>query len=370
MILAFDTENDTYSKGSVFDGRFNHVCLSYSTDSGLSGVCFTPEERGVFCRLLETADVVVGFNLKYDLHVLRKLGITFPNTRYWCGQVAEFILGRQESAYPSLNEAAARYGLQLKDDRVSAYWAEGVQTSAIPREVLREYALHDAELHLGVYLNQIKRVKPHQEKLLSLHMQDLMVLVDMEWNGMALDEELSLRKADEIETQISSIKDKLSIHHSVPTFNWSSNDHLSALLYGGTISVDHRIPAGTYKSGKKAGEVRYKIETQEYHLPRQFKPIGGSETSKERVYKVDEPTLQKLGKSDLLEGILEIKKLEKLNGTYFRGVPSHRELTFQEKGFVHPQFNQCVTRTGRLSCVKPNLQNCPFEFDVIFISRF
>ena len=254
MILAFDTENDTYSKGSVFDGRFNNVCISYASDTGRNGVVFSDENHATFRQLLEEATLIVGFNLKYDLHVLRKLGFTFPNTRYWCGQVAEFILGRQESAYPSLNEAAARYGLQLKDDRVSAYWADGVQTSAIPREVLREYALHDAELHLGVYLNQIKRVKPHQEKLLSLHMQDLMVLVDMEWNGMAIDEELSLRKADEIETKISSIKNQLSLHHSVPTFNWSSNDHLSALLYGGTIEVENRIPAGVFKSGKKAGE--------------------------------------------------------------------------------------------------------------------
>jgi DNA polymerase I-like protein with 3'-5' exonuclease and polymerase domains len=279
-------------------------------------------------------------------------------------------LGRQESAYPSLNEAAQRYGLPLKHDKVAEYWAQGVQTSDIPREIVREYALHDAELHLQVYQKQQERIKPHQVKLLSLHMQDLLVLQDMEWNGMAIDEELSLKKAEEIETKVSAIKDRLVLHHNVPTFNWASNDHLSALLYGGTIEVDTRVPAGFFKSGKKVGEVRYKIETQTYHLPRHFKPLRGSETKKEGVYKVDEPTLLKLGKSDLLEGILEIGKLEKLAGTYYRGVPAFREKSYQPKGYVHPQFNQVVARTGRLSCVKPNLQNVPPEYDICFISRF
>lgn len=41
---------------------------------------------------------------------------------------------------------------------------------------------------------------------------------------------------------------------------------------------------------------------------------------------------------------------------------------------LHPNFNQCITRTGRLSCTRPNLQNQPrektFPFRKVFISKF
>ena len=46
-----------------------------------------------------------------------------------------------------------------------------------------------------------KLIQPHQQKLLSISMQDMLVLADMEWNGLLFDEEKSKEKAKETELE-------------------------------------------------------------------------------------------------------------------------------------------------------------------------
>jgi DNA polymerase-1 len=50
--------------------------------------------------------------------------------------------------------------------------------------------------------------------------------------------------------------------------------------------------------------------------------------------------------------LLEYKKLAKLTGSFGASLLSK----VQPDGRLHPSYNQCVTKTGRLSCSKPNLK--------------
>jgi len=153
VICVLDTENTTWNKGNPFDQRNFNVCLSFAGDSG-SGVCFN-EDYGQAKAAIERADLIVGFNLKYDLHWLRKIGIPFAGKRIWCCQLAAFILGRQQSRYPSLQEESAAHSLGNKLSVVEdEYWSKGINTHEIPREVLKAYALQDAELTYQLYLKQ------------------------------------------------------------------------------------------------------------------------------------------------------------------------------------------------------------------------
>ncbi len=373
MILALDTENTTWNMGSPFDERNFNVCISYAHERG-TGVVFTGENgtRSFIQSLIDKATTIVGFNLKYDLHWLRKLGYNFAGKRVWCGQTAEFALRRMQSPYPSLNGVAAHYNLGSKLSVIEEeYWKKGINTHEIPREVLAEYAVQDACLTMAIYHAQTQEVSLHQRVLFSLLMQDLLVLEEMEWNGLRFDKEGALRKAEAVEAEIAEIQKKVDLYHTVPNFNWGSSTHLSALLYGGTIIEEKRIPIGFYKTGEKAGQPRYKIELVQHHLPRRYSPIRGSASAREGTWSVDEKYLTRLnGKRDLIDNILKIKGLKKLVSTYLRGLPQKQEEGHFPDGYIHGQLVQCVAKTGRLASNSPNLQNISGEATDIFISRY
>jgi DNA polymerase-1 len=371
-MLIIDTENTFHNKGNPFDARNFNVCISYAyRDKDIVAGCLF-DDKDKIKDLIAMHDTLVFFNAKYDLHWLRKLGISFKNKRIWCCQLFEFLHSRQTKPFPSLEDTAVNYGLGHKLDVIATeYWNKGINTDLIPRELLAEYAVQDARLTLKIYEEQCKIQKPHQVKLFSISMQDLAVLAEMEWNGLYYNKKKSLEKAKELETEISSIQHKLDLYHNIPCFNWASNDHLSSLLYGGEIEETIRVPNGVYKTGKKAGEVKYKIETKTYVLPRIYKPIKGSELKKENKWSVEEQYLLQLkGSEELITGILRIKELEKLRSTYLIGLPTLNEKMYWEENVLHGQFNQCITRTGRLSCSNPNLQNLSDKAQEFFETRW
>lgn len=369
MILVLDTENTTYNKGSPFDRRNSNVCIAYKTPEE-SGVRFGQYEK--IKELIDKASLLVFFNAKYDIHWLRKLNLDVRHKRIWCCQVFEFLHNHMQEPYPSLDKTALEYGLGQKLDVIEKeYWDKGINTDQIPREVLSRYALKDVELTYGVFLEQQKIQRPHQKTLFNIMMHDLIVLADMEWNGSFYNTEKSREKAVEIEREITEIQNKLNLFHNVPNFNWGSNDHLSALLYGGEIKEIVQVHGGVYKTGKRAGQIKLKKEEKTHFLPRLYTPIKGSELKKPGKWSVEENYLLRLkGDKSLIEGILRIKELNKLNDTYYTGLVNLQENMFWEKNIIHTSFNLVVSRTGRLSSTKPNIQNLPPLSQELFETRW
>lgn len=354
-VLAIDVETTTHNNGNPYDPRNRLVC--YSTYPGDAEDCFVqPTERIHLLaeRVSDSSILVVGFNFKFDLAWIRKY-IPGWKPRIWDCQLAEFILSNQTARFPSLNETAAKYGLEQKIDVVKTeYWDKGIQTDAIPWDILSEYAAHDAYLTYQVYHKQIKLMSPAQIRLCQLQCQDLAILQEMESNGLKFDEELCRVRVEELDDKISTTTQQLAaIYPNVP-LNFNSNDHLSAFLYGGVVKEDVKEFVGFYKTGAKAGEPKYKNVTIEHQLPRLYTPLKGSEMAKEGNFAVDESTLRKLkGKRKVLDQILELSKMEKLNGTYYRGLIKLRQEMFWPEGYLHGNFNQTNAQTGRLSSSKP-----------------
>jgi DNA polymerase I-like protein with 3'-5' exonuclease and polymerase domains len=193
----------------------------------------------------------------------------------------------------------------------------------------------------------------------------------MEWNGLVFDEQLCKHRAEEVDVQISNIKKQLaSIYPNVP-INFGSGDHLSAFLYGGVVKEEAKEHIGFFKTGERKGEPKYKNIIIEHALPRLYKPLRGSELAKEGFYATDEGTLRKLkGDKKVVSLLLELSKLDKLNGTYYKGLIKLREEMHWPEGILHGQFNQTMVATGRLSANKPNQQNFASELIDIFISRY
>lgn len=367
-VFTSDWENTTWNKGSAFDQRNWSVCLGVKLDN--------EPAQSLFDRVSIQWDTVnwlwVFFNAKYDLHWYRRNGLWPLPSNIWCTQLAEFLLSGQKNRYPSLDETAKKYGLGQKQDLVAKYWENGYNTNEIPRDILEEYSVQDVELTYQIFLKQKEQFdkNPKLYKLFQLQCLDLLVLEDMEWNGLIYDEQLCNLRATEVEQELNTIKKKLSsVYPDIP-INFSSGDQLSAFIYGGAIPYEVTEQVGFYKNGKP----KFKKVEKVHSLPRLLVPLKSTELKKEGYYKTDEATLRKLRGPklylDYIQLLLEYSRLDKLLSTYYQGIPKKNLEFGWKRGEIHGQFNQVTTQTGRLSSSEPNLQNFAEDCLDIFISRY
>lgn len=372
--FALDTEVTTWSKGNPFDQRNKLVCYSYAGDGyEPTAVLDSDSTREQIGSILGSGVLLVMFNGKFDLHWLRRTGIDWSNCRVWCCQLAEYIISRCTQRFPSLEQTAVKYNLGHKIDVIKEqYWDKGINTDEIPWDILSEYAAQDAHLTYQIYLKQLEIMTPAQRRLLSLQCQDLIVLEEMEWNGLRYDPELSEKKASELEKEKAIIEQELHKFYPDIPINFGSNDQLSAFLYGGTIVETTKVHDGFFKTGQKAGQPKYKNVEIQHQLPQLFKPLPNSEMSKEGVYSTAADTLQKLrGKhKPIVAKLLRLSAIDKLVGTYYRGLPKLAAERHWPEKMLYGSYHQVTTRTCRLSSSEPNQQNFAGDVQEILISRF
>ena len=380
IVKPLDVETSTYSKGNPFDSR-NKMCILGIGDKSFK-VEYDDEPYGENLKKaqqeIDEADLLVLVNAKFDLHWLRKYGIKFEHKRIWDCMLVEFMLEEQTNPYPSMNYMAEKYGLPQKPDIKGEYWENGIDTTEIPYEIINEYLVnHDLPTTLKIYHIQRELVEAKGKaftRLVSLHNQDLLVLQDIEYNGLYFNEEGCLDEGRKLEAQIENLRQSLYTYHSIPEFNTASGDHVSALLYGGEVKVDRKELIGVYKTGERTGQDKYGWKSYTFYLPQLVKPLPKTELKKEGYYATGESVLRSLkcrgdGKK-VIEIILELAKLEKMKGTYYDGLPKLRGEMHWTKNMLHGNINQVVAATGRTSSTKPNLQNLASEMKVLFPTRF
>lgn len=382
-ILTIDTEQTIQFKGDPFYAPNKLVCISYTGNKAGTGV--VPVEYGdqpyggnlaFVDGLVQRADLLVGFNLKRDLHWLRRYGLKFSDKRVYCTQLGEFLLGGQLEMYPALDNVSVRYGLGSKLSRVATeYWDKGINTNQIPWDVLEEYAIDDAVKTYKIWQAQqilIANRNDAFKKLVDISMEDLLVLEEMEWNGFKYDVLGSKQAQQQLEQELIEIDHNLFAIVDCPHINWASGDQLSAVLYGGKVVHEWKEQTGVFQTGAKQGQPRYSWYSKEYVFPRLVEPVR--KLKKEGVFSTDEDTLSNLkarGKAKkIIDLILRRSKIEKLLGTYIKGIPDRIEEMEWADHIVHGKYNQTVAVTGRLSSSEPNLQNNPPEVDQFFISRY
>ena len=382
--LILDVETTISNKGNPFD-ESNKLCyVGLLNADGYKCYDIEYSDQPYRNKLddiqkeIDAAEILVGFNIKFDLHWLRKYGINFVGKRVWDCQLVHFILSGQQHPYPSLNGVSAYYDLGSKLDVVATeYWNNKIDTPSIPKDILEEYLIGDLQLTQKVYDKQMKEfascAKPMQ-RLISLHNQDLTVLQEMEYNGILFDEEDCNKLGKEMEEQVSKLDESFFGYHNLPEFNPSSTEHVSSLLYGGTITVRRKQVVGVYKTGLRAGQPKEQWFEHKIDFERLITPLKGSELEKEGYFSTDEATLKSLRGTkkakEIVELILTRATLEKRLTTYYRGLVDLRTSMNWPVNKLHGQLNQCVARTGRLSSSKPNLQNFDGEIKQLFGSRY
>lgn len=381
IVVPVDLETTIFNKGNFADAR-NDVCF-VGIGEHVWDISYSPTPYGDALReiqdVIDKADLLLFVNAKFDIHHLRNLGIKCSHKRVWDCALVDFMLEGQTTPYPSMNKMAEKYGLPQKPDIKTTYWENGIDTKQIPKEEIVSYLKeHDLPTTEKIYHAQKPLVEGKGkdfQRLVSLMNQDLLVLEEMEYNGFYFDESMCMDKASEAAHEIANLRMELNDYHNIEEFNTESGDHLSCLLYGGTITIPRKELIGEYKTGDKKGQPKYGWKDYSYTLPRLFNPLPKSELKKEGFWATGEDVLKQLKCRDkagkrLLEVILSLAKLEKMVGTYYNGLPKLREEMNWKRNMLHGNLNQVTARTGRLSSTKPNLQNIAGDMKSVFRSRY
>lgn len=266
----------------------------------------------------------VGQNIKFDIMVLRMLGI----------EVRGYKIDTMLLHY--LLDAEARHNMNFLAERYLNYSPIAIETligkgakqltmDMVGVERVAEYAAEDADVTLR--LKRVLYAEVEKMGMLELYnrIEEPMidVLADIELQGVRINSEALNNYAIELRELLSRLESEVRDMAEEPTLNINSSRQLGEVLF-----AKLRI------SNKPKMTKTKQFSTEEEYL---------------QGFAHDFPIVSK---------ILEYRGVKKLLSTYVEALPL---LVNRASGKIHTSYNQAVTATGRLSSTNPNLQNIPIR---------
>lgn len=169
--------------------------------------------------------------------------------RVFCTMHGEYIASDFQSMYPSLDETAPKYGGTHKVDGVKILWEQGVLTSQIDPMLLHDYLVNGdiPNTALCFYGQCATFAQRNQMQYVWERMDALLAWAYCEWFGLFVNMPIARKNQEEQEQRIREIKRELQqyIPKDLPEtldFNFGSDFHMSALVYGGPIKYRKKVP--------------------------------------------------------------------------------------------------------------------------------
>lgn len=169
--------------------------------------------------------------------------------RVFCTMHGEYIASDFQSMYPSLDETAPKYGGTHKVDGVKILWEQGVLTSQIDPMLLHDYLVNGdiPNTALCFYGQCATFTQRNQMQYVWERMDALLAWAYCEWFGLFVNMPIARKNQEEQEQRILEIKQELQqyIPKDLPEtldFNFGSDFHMSALVYGGPIKYRKKVP--------------------------------------------------------------------------------------------------------------------------------
>jgi len=324
--ICFDTETTGIDSITA-----ELVGMSFCIEKGKAFYVPVPDDHSEatkivaeFKEIFESDAEKVGQNLKYDLEVLKRYGITVNGFLYDT-MIAHYLL------HPDMKhnmDDMSEYYLNYKPVSIESLSGKKGSKQGSMRDValenITQYASEDADITLQLkHALDAELDKDHLVKLFrEIESPLIQVLTDMELEGINIDVPALKKFSKELGTDIDSLKKKIL----------------------GLAGIDFNVD-----SPKQLGEVLFD------HLKIDEK----AKKTKSGQYVTREDTLQKMaGKHEIIPLILDYRSVKKLKSTYVDSLP---EMVNPDSGRIHTNYMQTVAATGRLSSTNPNLQNIPIR---------
>ncbi len=331
--FAFDTETTGLNPvkadlvGLSFcwqEGEAYYVPVRSVADVQLPLSVIVDALRPVFCR---DGLQLVGQNIKYDLVVLRQVGIE-PTGPFFDTMIAAFLLDPMQRSFGM--DAMALDLLGHRMIPITDLIGKGrdqIPIDEVNLDRVCEYACEDADYtwQLRNYLKPRLESSPALSLFRETEMPLVEVLATMEHNGVALDAGMLATMSKELTERLAELTTEL--HHTAEhEFNIDSTKQLANVLFD-----EQQLPViRKTKTGRSTD----------------------ADTLSELVRRTDNP-IPKL--------LLEYRELKKLKSTYVDTLP---EMVCSRTGRIHTSFNPIGAITGRLSSSNPNLQNIPIRTEL------
>lgn len=302
----------TYSKSKVIGCGF----------SNLKESCFMMIDELIDNKeILENNIEKYTYDLKRMIILLHQYGININNCNY-DSMIASYLLDYKledditvlmnQFNYncPSYEET---YGTEKKKKEVN------IETTK-EQCINKSRFIYDTRSKILLEIDDYDETKLFNE----IEMPLSLVLADMELTGIRVDKKYLLNLKEELETKMKLMQEEI-----------------------------YKLADGKFNilSPKQLGEVLFDKLKIEYPKKRKNDDTSYS-TSKDILDKIKD-------KNEIVEKVLEYRNLSKLYANYCVGLLDE----IREDGKIHTIFNSCLTRTGRLSSSKPNLQNIPIRSD-------
>ncbi|MBP1224212.1 DNA polymerase I [Flavobacterium sp. 1355] len=309
------------------------VGISFSYEKGKGYYVPFPESREAAQTLIEKfipffeneSIEKIGQNLKYDLKILSKYGVTVKG-KLFDTMIAHYLLNPDmRHNMDILAETYLKYSPKSIETLIGKKGKNQISMREVALEEIKEYAAEDADITL-----QLKEVftseldKTETKKLFDeIEIPLVSVLADMETEGIRLDVEFLSAMSKEMDVEIKSLEEKI-YETAGEKFNLASPKQLGDILFD-------KLKIGGVKQKKtKTGQ-----------------------------YATGEEVLTYLANDNpIVKQILDWRQMVKLQSTYILALP---EQVDKKTLRVHTDYMQTVAATGRLSSNNPNLQNIPIR---------
>ena len=329
--VAVDTE--TSGLNWTVDRAFGVAFAWDDKSTFIRNSTFGVEKIGILLRDLFACDgkTFVYHNAEFDLHMIRETyGVAPSKNVIDTLRVSHLLNSSTSNALKTWGEENYGIAATYHEDLVSEYLKQYKLKSYehVPAEVMDPYAANDTVLTKALAYKYVPVVKKQAGRLFDLEMKLIPVVMDMEREGILIDQEYIQELQQRVVDRQRGLTDQIYKVIGKPIDIGSSkqlgNYFYDRLNIGKSIDKKNNksvfiTEKGNWSTGEKA-----------------LKAIRHTEGSVVAQY------------------LLKWRELEKVNNTYLRSY-----LRLVHNGRIHARWNACGTITGRFSGSNPNLMQVP-----------
>lgn len=416
--FAFDTETNTLQ---VAGENKEFICVGISISWGRFNNYYIPMghrrvedyKRNLSIEVVQEylqpifnrEDVrIIGHNLKYDMHVLKRIGISIATKDFFDTMLASWLLdentpnGLKQITSDNLNVPQTHFGEVINNvpaEVKKEFGLKATNKATFDLTLIDESAFYALDDPFYTYYNYMYLLdeleKDGMDKIYFKKMIPFMiVLFNMEERGITVDreslDEMNVNITKDMENLLYDMTEILGVE-----FNPNSNQQLQAILFGYVKDIKKPDEVNPKKGISPIQEIRKKYEGKKNWTEEKIQKkiadlwakydetIGGwrvfvengfdfkpTSTTSAGAPSTDSGSLWTLSHKEYKvkrkrEGVefcsllLEYKRLAKLKSAFIDGLESQ----LYDDGKAHCSFNQIGTTSGRISCSSPNLQQLP-----------